>query len=83
MTSSESSISWREVKYNEVFEQELRALKRRKEQDKTCTIKDLEGVLQHLYIMEGAEGLGEVQLLSTAAIIAAHEHFIAQWKQED
>ena len=61
---------------------ELRALQRRRDSDPKCTVKDIEGVLQNLYIMDGAEGMGEVQSISMAATIAAHEHFIAQWKLE-
>ena len=79
---STSSVSWKDVKYEEVFEKELRALQRRREQDPLCTVKDIEGILKNLYIMEGAEGLGEVNLVSMAAAIAAHEHFICQWKLE-
>ena len=77
-----SSVGWKAVKYEEVFELELRALQRRRESDPQCTVMDMEKVLQNLYIMQGAEGLGEVQHIGMAATIAAHEHFIAQWKTE-
>ena len=42
----------------------------------------MEGVLQHLYHMDGADwvGRGEVQDITMAATIAAYEHFIAEWK---
>jgi hypothetical protein len=78
------SIEWRDAKYEEVFEQELRGLTRRREADPRCTAEDLEGVLQHLYIMDGADwyGRGSVQDIIMAATIAAYEHFIAQWKGE-
>ena len=77
-----SSTDWETVKYEEVFEQELRALQRRRDSDRSCTIADLESVLKNMYIMAGAEGMGEVAIIGMAASIAAHEHFIAQWKQE-
>ena len=79
-----SSVEWKEIKYEEVFEQELRGLARRREADSRCTVEDLEGVLQHLYIMDGADwyGRGDVQSITMAATIAAYEHFIAQWKLE-
>ena len=77
-----SSTDWQAVKYNEVYEEELRALHRRRESDLQCTVSDLESVLKNLYIMEGAEGVGAVHAISMAATIAAHEHFIAQWKKE-
>jgi hypothetical protein len=78
------SVDWRDVKYGEVFEQELRGLKRRRETDPRCTVADIEGTLQHLYIMDGADwyGRGDVQDIIMAATIAAYEHFVAEWKSE-
>jgi hypothetical protein len=77
-----SSTRWQDVKYNETFEQELRGLQRRRELDKSCTVADLEGLLQNLYIMDGSDwlGRGEVGDITMAATIAAYEHFIAEWK---
>jgi len=79
-----SSVEWREVKYSEVFEQELRGLDRRRKADPLCRVEDIERVLQSLYIMDGADwyGRGDVQDTTMAATIAAYEHFIAQWKME-
>ena len=79
-----SSVDWRDVKYGEVFDEELRGLERRRESDPRCTVLDIEGVLQHLYIMDGADwyGRGDVQDITLAATIAAHENFIARWKAE-
>jgi hypothetical protein len=76
------SVDWRDIKYNETFEQEVRGLERRKASDPNCSIADLEGVLQHLYQMDGADwiGRGEVQDIIMAATIAAYEYIIAQWK---
>jgi hypothetical protein len=81
---SPSSVEWKDVKYEEIFEQELRGLARRRESDQRCKVEDIEGVLQHLYIMDGADwyGRGDVQDIIMAATIAAYEHFIAQWKAE-
>jgi hypothetical protein len=79
-----SSIEWRDITYAETFERELRGLQRRREADPSCTAGDLEGVLRHLYIMDGADwgGRGDLQDTIMAATIAAYEHFIAQWKAE-
>jgi len=79
-----SSDDWKDVKYQEIFEQELRGLLRRREADPLCTPRDLEGVLEHLYIMDGADwyGRGDVQDITMAATIAAYEQFIAQWRAE-
>jgi len=77
-----SFVEWRDIKYEEVFEQELRGLRRRREADPDCTVGDIEGVLQHLYIMDGQDwgGRGEVQDTIIAATIAAYELFIAEWR---
>jgi len=79
-----SSVDWKDIKYGEVFEQELRGLQRRREADPMCTVEDIEGVLQHLYIMDGQDwgGRGDVQDITVAATIAAYEHFIAEWRVE-
>jgi hypothetical protein len=79
-----SSVDWRDIKYREVFEQEIRGLLRRRASDPACTAADLEGVLHNLYHMDGADwvGRGEVQDITMAATIAAYEHIIAQWKTE-
>jgi len=79
-----SSVEWKETKYTEVFEEELRGLERRRESDPLCTAKDIEGLLHHLYIMDGADwyGRGDVQDIIMAATIAAYEYFIAQWKAD-
>ncbi|MDR3161171.1 MAG: hypothetical protein LBU28_06110 [Spirochaetaceae bacterium] len=77
-----SSVDWRDIKYQEIFEQEIRALQRRRASDPGCTAETLEGVLQHLYIMDGADwgGRGEVQDITLAATIAAYEAVIARWR---
>jgi hypothetical protein len=79
------SVEWKDIKYDEVFEQELRGLRRRRESDPRCTAEDIEGVLQHLYVMDGADwyGRGGVQDIIMAATIAAYEHFIAEWKVKE
>jgi hypothetical protein len=79
-----ASVDWRDTRYNETLEQEIRGLQRRREADKGCTITDLEGTLRHLYQLDGADwgGRGEVQDITLAATIAAYEHIIAEWKAE-
>ena len=79
-----SSVEWKDNKYGEVFDEELRGLQRRRTSDPLCTVEDIEGILQHLYIMDGADwyGRGDVQDIIMAATIAAYEHFIAEWKAE-
>jgi hypothetical protein len=79
-----ASVDWRDTKYNETLEEEIRGLQRRRESDPGCGIADLEGVLQHLYHLDGADwgGRGEVQDITLQATIAAYEHIIAEWKAE-
>ena len=79
-----SSTEWQDVAYNETFEGELRGLRRRRANDPSLTLGDIEGTLKHLYIMDGADwgGRGGVQDITMAATIAAYEHFIASWKAE-
>ena len=80
-----SSIAWRDIKYSEIFEQELRGLQRRRQSDPNCVVEDIQRVLDNLYIMDGADwyGRGDLQDIIMAATIAAYEHFIAQWKLEN
>jgi len=79
-----NSSDWKEIKYTETFEAELRRLERRRTADPSCTIADIEGTLKHLYIMDGADwgGRGGVQDAIMAATIAAYEHFLDSWKAE-
>jgi len=80
-----SSTDWKDRKYAETFEEELRGLERRRAADPACTIADLEGILKQLYIMDGSDWLGRggVQDAVMAATIAAYEHFIASWLSEN
>lgn len=76
------SADWRDAKYNEVLDQELVGLERRREADASLTAEDLEAQLKHLYIMEGSDwaGRGELQDIVLAATIAAYESFIGSWR---
>ena len=76
------STQWIDEKYTEVFEEELRGLERRWAHDPSCTLDDLQGILDGLYISEGSDWTGRGQLGDTvyAATIAAYERFITQKK---
>ncbi|MDR0320855.1 MAG: hypothetical protein LBI28_05075 [Treponema sp.] len=78
------SVEWQDIKYKEIFEQEMTGLTRRRQSDSGCKIGDLEAILRNLYIMDGADigGRGSLQDTIMTATIAAYEHFIAQWKAE-
>ncbi|MCL2442117.1 MAG: hypothetical protein FWD13_01465 [Treponema sp.] len=78
------SDEWRDIKYKEIFEQETRGLTRRRQSDPTCKVEDFEGILNNLYIKDGADhdGRGSLQDTIISATIAAYECFIAEWKAE-
>jgi len=82
LTKPASSEEWRNIKYQETFDEEIRGLNRRLQTDSACKIEDFEGILQNLYILDGADqgGRGCLQDVIMAARIAAFEHFISQLK---
>jgi len=79
-----NSVEWQDITYKETFDEETRGLTRRRQTDSSCKIEDLEGILNALYIMDGADqgGRGSLQDTILSARIAAYERFIAQWKAE-
>lgn len=64
--------------YDCTYRDEIIGILRRKENNPSCTLEDLESVLESLYIQEGNnwEGRGQVQDLILSATINAYEHFI-------
>ena len=74
-----ASDEWRDIKYRETFEQELRGLERRLKADPSCTAENLKGILRNLYIMDGADldGRGSLQDTINSATIAAYEYFLS------
>ena len=77
---SESDL-WEQDKFDEVFEDEFRLLTRRFESKASCSMEELEGILESLYIMEGRNIEGKVHEISLAATIAAYEAFIHEKKR--
>ena len=78
------TTEWIDEKYRQVFNEELIGLERRRLNDSSCTIQDVNGILHNLYIMDGNDqgGRGQVQDITLSATIAAYEHFIEEWKKE-
>jgi hypothetical protein len=78
------SEEWRDIKYQETYEEEIRGLTRRRQVDQACMVEDLQAILKALYIMDGADwgGRGDVQDTIMTATIAAYEQFISQWQSE-
>ncbi len=79
------TTDWIDEKYRQVYEEELLGLTRRRANDPSCAVEDIEGTLQNLYIMYGADwcGRGIVQETALCATIAAYERFIGDWKKEN
>lgn len=78
------SIDWEEKKYQEVFDDETRLLVRRRTSDASCSIDDIQGILDSLYVLDGNNATGRscVQQIEISATIAAYEAFIYQWQKE-
>ena len=72
--------SWEEEKFREVFEDETRLLNRRFWKDVSCSIEELEGVLESFYLLADRNQEGKVQEIVLSATIAAYEAFIHQRK---
>ncbi|MBL8967717.1 MAG: hypothetical protein JNG85_11970 [Spirochaetaceae bacterium] len=83
-TSDHGATDWRDEKHDEVFGSTLTGLERRRKSDPSFRLADAEGTLAHLYVQDGNDqgGRGELQDIVLGAMIAAHEHFIAEWKRE-
>ena len=66
--------------FQEVFDDETRLLVRRRAADMSCTIDDIQGILDSLYVVDGnnAEERSSVQHIALSATIAAYEAFIHQ-----
>jgi DNA helicase IV len=76
------SNEWQEVKYDEVFEEEIRGLNRRLQSDSALKIDDLQAILNSFYILDGTDQGGNLQNTILSARIAAYEHFITQWSSK-
>lgn len=79
------STDWRRTKYNEVFEGTLSLLAYRRARESGFDVADAERILGHQYVSEGNDwgGRGDLGDIIMSATIAAHEHFIAEWKREN
>lgn len=78
------SVEWRDIEYNRVYDEEIRGLKRRRQNDKTVTLEELQGILDSLYIIDGndQDGRGPLGDTTITAQIAAYEHIIQEWTEE-
>ncbi|AIN92812.1 hypothetical protein [Treponema putidum] len=78
------TTDWETKKFDELFDDEIRVLTRRREHDKDCSIDDLQGTLEALYVLEGnnIDGRSKVHEIALSASISAYEKFIEDWKNE-
>ena len=77
--------AWIEETYNAAFAEELRGLERRCAHDPSCTVADLQGILDALYISQGndQDGRGFRGDAIISAQIAAYEHFISEMSKRN
>jgi len=74
--------SWEDDKFREVFEDEMRGLNRRMVHDPSCSMDELEGILESLYALADRNREGRVQEIVLQATIAAYEAFIHNRRKE-
>lgn len=71
--------------YEDVFDEEMRGLSRRRMYDKSLSIADLQGILDALYIYQDNNicGRGPMGDMTLNAQIAAYESYIHEWLAEE
>ncbi len=79
------STEWLDNAYDQVLAEEKRGLERRRQNDPTLKIEDIQGILDNLYISDGNnwEGRGPLADVVISATIAAYELYISEWKKEN
>ncbi len=75
--------SWEDEKFREVFEDEMRGLTRRMIHDPSCSIEELEGILESLYALADRNREGRVQEIVFQATIAAYEAFVHEERKKE
>ena len=78
-----ATTDWQQEKFDEVFENVYATTKYRRHLDPDFSIKDLQRLLETLYVNDGNDqgGRGKVGDIISAATIAAHEQVLAEWKK--
>ncbi|MDR1180341.1 MAG: hypothetical protein LBK44_07525 [Spirochaetales bacterium] len=76
---------WEDEKFNEVFDNVYATTKYRRLLDPGFSVRDLESLLETLYVSDGNDqgGRGRVGDIISAATIAAHEQVLAEWKNDE
>ena len=79
-----ATTDWQQEKFDEIFENVYATTKYRRHLDQNFTIKDLQRLLETLYVSDGNDqgGRGKVGDIISAATIAAHEQVLAEWKKD-
>ncbi|PIE97741.1 MAG: hypothetical protein CR988_06730 [Treponema sp.] len=78
------TVDWQDEKFSKCYDEEFSFLCRRMENDSSCTIEELEGILESLYVIDGnnVSGRSSVAQISLSASIAAYEAFIYKQKNK-
>jgi hypothetical protein len=76
-------VDWRQEKFDEIFDTVYATTQYRRFNDSSFTLKDLERLLETLYVNDGNDqgGRGKVGDITSEATIAAHEQVLAEWKR--
>ena len=79
-----SRTTWKDQKYDEVFEGTCAYVTLRRQTDPNFTIEMLDGLLetQYTYQGQGWSGTGEMGHVVTSATVAAYEHMLVEWRKE-
>jgi len=86
MTDTQSLIKSREeAQYEEAFEAMVRHLEERRRTDRHFSPEVMRRYLKDAYFWQECDWLGNGAVFDTnvAAIIAAHEHVLAEWEAEE
>ncbi len=76
--------NYRERLFEETFDNVYGNMRHRRENDPRFTKRELEGIIQGLYIQHGNdwEGRGEIRDIINEATIAACELVLSEWRQQ-
>ena len=77
--------SWRQQRYDEVFEAVVERTRQRRARDPDFTVARLTELLETEYVNQGNDwiGRGALREVTQAATIAAYERVLTEWRAEE
>lgn len=78
-------MDWKELKYNDTFDEVVAAMERRHQLDPAFNLTELGAILNAQYARQGHdwEGRGAAFEITQQATIDAYEHLLRKWKTMD